>query len=210
MSLFGDAPAELLYSMPNVGQAVTGTLTTGTAAGGPLLGGGAAGVASLIPPCEIPHNYFAKIGKALLVDMTGVYGVGSTIPTLKFQVCIDNVPGTVVTTVCNTGAFTSTDITSARTAMGWNARVYITATAIGVSGTLQAWGWLNWGMLGSTLTTTVAAPQITYYMGAGTTTPVTFNTAQSAPTYLEPYAFWSTATAGCTITMTQMFCWGLN
>ena len=207
MSFYADAPAELLYAMPGVGGAVTGTLTTGTAAGGPLLGGGGGGAGSLFQPCEIPHNYFTKVGKAILVEGMGIYSLGTTVPTLKFQLCLNNTQGTVATTLCNTGAFT-VDTTS-RSAMGWNFKVYVTCTATGPNGALQAWGLLNWGMV-SGLTTTVVAPSITYVMGAASTTPVSFNTAQTTPVYLEPMAFWSTTSTGPSITMNQLFVWGLN
>jgi len=213
MSLFGDAPAELIYNMSGVGNAVTANSTVSPlAAGGPLMGGGpTAGVASLIPPCEIPHNYFSKVGKALLVEGFGVYGIGSTIPTLKIGMFIDTVVGTATATpLAATGAFTATDITSGRTTMGFNFKVAVTCTAVGTSGTLQAWGWLNWGMLSSALTVTSPVPQITYYMGAGTTAPYAINTAQSTPMYLEPYAYWSSSSTGPSITLTQMYVWGLN
>lgn len=205
MSLFGDAPAELLYNMSGVGGGVTGTVTTGTAA---LMSGGGGGSGSLVAPCEIPHNYFSKVGKAIMVDGVGVYSLGSVVPTIKIAAFIDNVVGTpTATALATTGAFTAD--TTSRAAMAFNFRIWATATAIGVNGALQAWGWLNWGMVPS-LTTTVAAPQVSYYMGAGTTTPFSFNTTQSAPTYLEMFASWSTSSTGPSITLTQMFVWGLN
>ena len=136
-----------------------------------------------------------------------MYSLGATIPTMKMAFYIDNTPGTVGTLLCATGAFTAD--TTSRAAMGFNFKVLVTCTAVGPSGTLQAWGWLNWGMV-PTLTTTVAAPQITYVIGPATTTPVTFNTAQSSPTYLDVYANWSTSSTGPSITLTQMFMWGLN
>lgn len=208
MSFYADAPAELLYVLDGPGAAVTNTLTSGTSTGGPLLGGGRTdGVASLIQPCEIPHGYFSKTKKALLVDGVGVYSLGSVIPTMKFAIYIDNVPGTPATLLGATGAFTAD--TTSRAAMAFNFRMYITCTQTGPSGTLQTWGWLNWGMVPS-LTTTVTAPQITYVMGPATTTPITFNTLQSTPTYLEPYASWSTSSTGPSITLTQMMVWGLN
>lgn len=208
MSFYADAPAELIYNMGGVGNAVTNTVTSGVSSGGPLLGGGpTAGVASLIPPCEIPHNYFSKVGKALLIEGFGVYSLGSTVPTMKIAAAIDSVIGTQGTVLCATGAFTAD--TTSRAAMGFNFKIAVTATEIGPSGTLQAWGWLNWGMVPS-LTTTVAAPQITYLMGAGTTVPITFNTGQSTPTYLDMYASWSTSSTGPSITLTQLFVWGLN
>lgn len=207
MSFYADAPAELLYAMPNVGQACSVTTSTGTAAGGPMLGGGAAGVASLIPPAELPHNYFSKVGKAIMIEGMGVYSLGATIPTLTFAVYLDATLGAATTKLAGTGAFTAD--TTSRTAMAYNFRILATATAVGVSGTLQSWGWLNWGMVPS-LTTTVVAPQITYTMSAGTTAPVAFNTTITTPVYIDPMAFWSTTTSSPSITLTQMFVWGLN
>jgi hypothetical protein len=208
VSFYADAPAELLYNMPGVGGAVTGTLTSGSSAGAPLLGGGQSwGAGSLIPPCEIPHNYFSKPGKAILVDGVGVYSLGTTIPTMKFALYFDTAIGNVTTLLCATGAFTAD--TTSRAAMAFNFRAYITATQVGTNGLLQAWGWLNWGMI-PTLTTTVTAPQVTYVMGPATTTAISFNTAQTTPVYLEPYASWSTSSTGPSITLTQMFVWGMN
>lgn len=207
MSFYADSPAELLYAMPGVGGAVTNTITSGSASGGPLLGGGGAGAGSLIPPCEIPHNYFSKQGKAILIDGMGVYSLGSSIPTMKFVASIDNVLGTQGTVLCSTGAFTAD--TTSRAAMGFNFRIFATATQVGPNGLLQTWGILNWGLVNA-LTTTVVAPQISYVMGAANTTPVSFNTAQSAPTYLDLYASWSTSSTGPSITLGQLFVWGLN
>lgn len=207
MSFFADSPSELLYVMPGIGGAVTNTITSGSAAGGPLLGGGGGGAGSLIPPCEIPHNYFNKQGKAILIDGMGVYSLGATVPTMKFVCSVDNVLGTQGTVLCSTGAFTAD--TTSRAAMGFNFKIFCTATQVGPNGALQTWGFLNWGMVNN-LTTTVTAPQITYVMGAASTTPVTFNCVQSAPTYLDFYASWSTSSTGPSITLGQLFVWGLN
>lgn len=208
MSFYGDAPAELLYAMPGIGGAVTNTVTSGSVSGGPLLGGGQSwGNGSTFAPAEIPHNYFSKIGKAILIEGAGVYSLGATIPTMKFALYLDNTIGGVTTLLCGTGAFTAD--TTSRAAMAFNFRAYATCTETGPNGALQAWGLLGWGMIPA-LTTTVAAPQITYAMGAGTTTPVTFSTNQTTPVYLEPYASWSTSSTGPSITLTQMFMWGLN
>ena len=172
MSFYADAPAELLYNMPGVGGPVTNTLTAGGSVGGPMLGGGQTwGAGSLIPPCEIPHNYFSKVGKAILVEGAGVYALGTTVPTLKFLLAFDNAvgPASPTTTLLTTGAFTAD--TTSRAAMAFNFRAYITATTIGPNGLLQCWGLLNWGMVPS-LTTTVVSPQITYVLGPATTAPV--------------------------------------
>jgi hypothetical protein len=211
MSFYADAPAELLYAMPGIGGAVTNTVTSGTSAGGPLLGGGGGGNGSLIPPCEIPHNYFSKQGKAIIVEGFGVYSLGATVPTMKFSLYLDNGIGGAATAgsvqLLTTGAFTAD--TTSRAAMGFNFKAWVTCTQVGANGSLQAWGLLNWGMVPS-ITTTLTAPQNTYLMGPATTTPVTFNTGTTTPVYLEPYASWSTSSTGPSITMTQMLVWGLN
>jgi hypothetical protein len=194
--------------MPGVGGAVTNTVSTGLASGGPLLAGGpTAGVGSTVPMCELPHKYFTKQGKSIMIEGWGVYSLGTTIPTLTFAIYLDSTIGTPGTKLAGTGAFT-VDTTS-RAAMSFNFRAIVTATAVGPNGSLQAGGWLNWGMVPS-LTTTLAAPQISYSLNAGTTTPVSFNTDQTTPVYIEPYAFWSTSSTGPSITLTQMYLWGLN
>lgn len=210
MSFYGDAPSELIWAMPGVGGAVTNTVSSGAASGGPLLAGGpTAGVGSTVPLCELPHKYFSKQGKSIMIEGMGVYSLGTTVPTLTFSMYLENTAGTPSSGVklCGTGAFT-VDTTS-RTAMSFNFRILATATSVGPNGALQAWGWLNWGMVPS-LTTTVVAPQITYTMSAGTTTAIGFNTDQSTPVYVSPYAFWSTSSTGPSITLTQMYLWGLN
>ena len=195
--------------MPGVGGAVTNTVTNGTASGGPLLAGGGGGVGSTLPMCELPHKYFTKQGKSIMIEGWGVYSLGATIPTLTFGIYLDNTIGTPSSGIklVGTGAFT-VDTTS-RAAMSFNFRVLASCTQVGPNGTLQAAGWLNWGMVPS-LTTTVVAPQITYSLNAGTTAPIAFNTDQTTPVYVEPYAFWSTSSTGPSITLTQMYLWGLN
>jgi hypothetical protein len=210
VSFFGDAPAELLYSMPGIGGAVTNTLTVGQSIGGPLLGGGGTGGAgSLVPPAVLPYNYFSKQGKAILIEGFGVYSLGATIPTLKLGIALDTAIGTQTTVIGTTGAFT-VDTTS-RSNMCFNFKLLCTATQVGVNGQLQSSGFLNWGMQGgTTITTTVVLPAISYQLGTGTTTPVPFNTVTSTPVYIEPYAWWSTSSTGPSITLTQMLVWGLN
>jgi len=202
MSFYGDAPAELLYAMPGVGGAVTGTTSSGTQAGGPQLGGGGAS-STFIAPCELPHNYFSKVGKAILIEGGGVFVTGSTTPNMKFSVNIDTTLGTPATVLATTGAFASI----ASMTGNWYFRLLTTCTAVGSAGTVQSIGVLNWGA--NALTSTVYSPS-TYLLGPASTTAVAFNTAQSVPTYIEPLAFWSATTTSLTMTMTNMFVWGLN
>jgi hypothetical protein len=191
--------------MPGVGGAVTGTTTTGTAAGGPQLGGGGASSAT-VQPAELPHNYFSKVGKSILVEGGGVAVTGTTTPTLKFGVYLTTLLGVPSNsggvTLASTGAFT----TVASLTLNWYFRLLTTCTATGSSGALQSIGQLFWGL--NNLTTSV--PQPSYLMGASSTTPVTYNTGQSVPVWVEPLAYWSATTTSLTMTMTNMFIWGLN
>lgn len=198
MSFYADAPAELLYALPASGGAVTGTVTIGSAAGGPELG-------STSLPMELPHNYFSKIGKSLLIEGGGFFTTGSTAPTLKFGLGIDTSVGIVTANVlCSTGAFT----TLASVTDGvFSFRALVTATVLGTAGTLAAVGKLDWGS--KTVTTTVGVPS--YLMSpSATSTPFTFNTIQTTPVYIEPFAYWSTTSTGPSVTMTNFFVWGLN
>lgn len=205
MSFFGDSPAELLYAMPGVGGAVTGTLTIGSAAGGPQLGGGGASSTN-VQPAELPHNYFSKAGKSILIEGGGVASTGTTLPSMTFGVYLTTLLGTPSNaggvTLAKTGAF----IVVASLTINWYFRLLVTATSVGSAGALQSIGQLWWGV--NALTTSV--PQPSYMMGASTTTPVTYNTGQSVPVWVEPLAFWSATTTSLSMTMTNMFIWGLN
>ena len=198
MSFYADAPAELLYALPANGGAVTGTITTGSAAGGPDLG-------STSTPMELPHNYFSKIGKSLLLEGGGFFTTGSTAPTLKFGIGINTSVGIVTANIlCATGAFTTV---ASVTDGVFTFRAYITCQALGTAGTLQAFGKLDWGS--KTVTTTVGIPS--YLMSpSATSTPFTFSTIQTTPVYIEPFAYWSTTSTGPSVTMTNFFVWGLN
>jgi hypothetical protein len=198
MSFYADAPAELLYAMPASGGAVTGTVTIGSAAGGPELG-------STSLPMELPHSYFSKVGKSLLIEGGGFFTTGSTAPTLKFGIGIDTSVGIVTANIlCSTGAFTTV---ASVTDGVFNFRALVTATVLGTAGTLAAVGKLDWGS--KTVTTTVGVPS--YLMSpSATSTPFTFNTIQTTPVYIEPFAYWSTTSTGPSVTMTNFFVWGLN
>lgn len=198
MSFYADAPAELLYAMPASGGAVTGTITTGSAAGGPDL-------ASTAAPMELPHQYFSKIGKSLMIEGGGFYTTGTTVPTLKFGLGVNTSVGIVTANIlCSTGAFTTT---ASVTDGVFIFRALVTATVLGSAGTLSAAGKFLFGS--KTITTTAGIP--TYLMSpSATSTPFTFNTSQTTPVYIEPFAYWSTTSTGPTITMTNFFVWGLN
>jgi hypothetical protein len=124
---------------------------------------------------------------------------------MNFGMYYDNAIGgsSGLTLIAKTGAFAQV----ASVTGNWYFRLLVTCTATGSSGTLQAIGVLNWGPNALTVST---ANTNTYLLGASSTTPVSFNTVQSTPVYLEPLAFYSATTTAQTITMTNMFVWGLN
>lgn len=207
MSFFGDAPAELLYAMPAVGGAVTcvSTVTSGTVAGGPLLGGGGAG--GTFQPAEIPHNYFSKQGKSIMWHASGVAVIPNVAtPAVRLSAYLSaTLPGNMTTLMCQTGLFASSTVTTGVT-VAWGMQGFASCTAVGTSGTLQAFGIVHWGT--QQLTTSLGSPA--YLMGVGTTTPVTFNTYQTTPVYFDLAAWWGVTTSSPTLTMTQLFIWGLN
>ena len=198
MSFYADAPAELIYAMPSTGGAVTGTVTTGSAAGGPDLGLTAF-------PAELPHNYFSKTGKSIMIEGGGFFVTGATAPTMKFGICVNTAVGiSTANIMCSTGAFTT--IASVTDGV-FIFRVLITCTAVGSAGTLTAAGKLLWGS--KTVTSTAGIP--TYLMSpSASSTPFTFITNQTTPVYLEPFAYWSTTTQAPSVSMTNFFIWGLN
>ncbi len=200
MSFYSDAPSELLYAMPASGGAVTGTITTGSAAGGPDLGSTAAAM-------ELPHNYFSKIGKSLLIEGGGFFTTGATSTvTLKFGLNVNTVVGQGAPGIlCSTGAFSM--LAGAITDGVFNFRVLVTCQTLGSAGTLTACGRLDFGS--KTVTTSVGVP--TYVMSpSSTSTPFTFATNQTTPVYIEPFAYWSTTSLSPSITMTNFYVWGLN
>jgi hypothetical protein len=208
MSFYSDAPAELLYAMPAVGGAVTATVSTGTAAGGPMLGQG--GASGTFQPCELPHNYFSKQGKSIMVHCSGVFVTPNVaIPTIRLALYLDVAVGGTATAgsvlLCQTGIFNSATVSTGYTGQ-WSMQAFATCTGTGTSGSLQAFGLANWGAQG--ITTSVGTPS--YTMGTGTTTAIAFNTYATTPVYIEPVAWWSATTSTPTMTMTQMFVWGLN
>ncbi len=201
MSFYADAPAELLYAMPAIGGAVTGTLTTGSAAGGPDLGLTAF-------PAEIPHNYFGKVGKSIMIEGGGFFTTGATTsPTLKFGIGVNTTIGgntAAGNILCSTGAFAT--IASVTDGV-FNFRVLVTCAVLGSAGTLNAAGRLDFGS--KTIVSSTGVPS--YLMSPGaTSTPFSFSTNQTTPVYIEPFCYWSTTSLSPSITMTNFFMWGLN
>ena len=200
MSFLTGTQAELLYAMPQSGAAVTGTASSGSAAGGPLLAGG---IANTFPAFQLPAYFFPDtygVSRSVIIEGGGSFTIGTAAPTMKFSVYLDTAIGGVSTLLCATGAFTTTASVSGN----WLFRILVTCTGVGTSGTLNTTGLLHWGTTG--LTTTVGVPG--YTMGAGTTTPITFN--NSSAYYIEPYAFFSATTNSPTMSMLNFFVWGLN
>ena len=120
-------------------------------------------------------------------------------PTFTFAAALDTTQGSYGTTLAATGAFTTA---SGLASAAFTARFRCAAQALGTSGTLSVTGELNIGAAANAATTAA-----TTYM-LGTTSLVAVNT--TVDNYLEIWGTWGTASASNTVTLQQLFAWGLN
>ena len=197
MSFVTGTQAELLYSMPASGSAVSGTVTTGTAA---LIGGGSG---ANLPAYQLPAYFFGDtygVAKSMLIQGGGTFVTEGTTQTGKLALYLDTTIGTPGTLLMSTGAFDPTASVAQGTFMF---EALITCTAVGTAGTLNACGRLYWGNSASNTGTVAGA---IYLMGTAGT--VAFSNATAY--YLEPFFSWGATSTGQTITLTNYLIWGLN
>ena len=197
MSFVTGTQAELLYSMPSSGTALTGTVTTGTAA---LIGGGNA---ATLPAYQLPAYFFGDtygVGKSILIQGGGTFATGGVTQSGKLALYLDTTIGTPGTLLVSTGAFDPAQSVAQGTFMF---EVLITCTAVGTSATLNAVGRLFWGNSASNAGTVAG---VVYLMG--TAGAVSFSNATAY--YIEPYFSWGQTTTTQTITLTNYLVWGLN
>lgn len=197
MSFLTGTQAELLYAMPSSGSAITGTVTTGTAA---LLSGGST---ATLPAYQIPAYFWGNtygVAKSMLIQGGGTFATGATTQTGKLAIYLDTAIGTPGTLLVSTGAFNPTASVAQGTFMF---EVLVTATAVGTSGTLNAIGRLFWGNSASNAGTVAGA---VYLMGTAGTVAYSNATAY----FPEVYFSWGATTTTETITLTNLILWGLN
>jgi hypothetical protein len=198
ISFLTGTQAELLFSMPANGAAVSGTVTTGTAALITPIGG------ATTPAFFLPAYFFGDtygVGKSILIQGGGTLANGATTETLQLGIYIDTTIGTPGTALCRTGAFSPFGASTAQTG-AFFFEALITATSVGTAATLNAVGRVFTGQAGTTGT---AAGSV-FLMGSGT--QPTFN--NSSGYFIELYASFGATTTSQTVTLTNMLVWGLN
>jgi hypothetical protein len=195
MSFITGTQCELLYSMPGSGPAVSGTVTTGTAA--LLNGSGATQPAYFLPAYFFPDTY--GVGKSLLIQGGGSFVTQSTTHTMQIALYADTAIGTPSTLVAGTGAFSPT----ASVTGNFFFEVLVTCTAVGTSATLNAVGRLYWGTGSNTAATAAAV----YMIGAP---QAAVSVSNATGYFIEPYASWGATSASQTLTLTNFTVWGLN
>lgn len=198
MSFLTGTQSELLFSMPANGPAVSGTVTTGTAALITPLAGATS------PAYFLPAYFFADtygVGKSILIQGGGTLANGATTETLKLGLYLDTAVGTPGTALCSTGAFSPFGASTSQTGAFFFEAI-LTATSVGTAGTLNAVGRVFTGQAGTTGTVAGSV----FLMGSAT--QPTFN--NSTGYFIELYASFGATTTSQTITLTNMLVWGLN
>jgi hypothetical protein len=198
ISFLTGTQAELLFSMPAAGAAVSGTVTTGTAALVTPVGGATA------PAYFLPAYFFSDsygTGKSILIQGGGTLANGATTETLQLGLYLDTAVGTPGTVLCRTGAFSPFGASTAQTG-AFMFEVLITAASVGTAGVLNAVGRVFTGQAGTTGT----AGGSVFLMGSSS--EPTINNATGY--YVELYASFGATTTSQTVTLTNMLVWGLN
>lgn len=204
MSFLTGTQAELLYSMPASGSAVTAAVIT-------VMSGSTAAN----PAYALPANYFSvqsgtTPGKALLLKGGGSWATATAARTTAFTVGLDTTAGTLGITLAKTGTLTT--VVQA-TAAAFDFEVLVTMTAQGVgatAGTLNAVGWVEYGVANNAATGTFgtySSNNASRFMIGTPQTAVTFNTLTSY--YLEVFNTWDATTNAPTTTLTNFYVFGL-
>jgi len=189
---YGTYP-ELLYSMPASGAALANSASRA------LLSTAAAATSS--EPLRIPPSFWDPArngGQAFLVECGGFISTTGT-PAFTFAAALDTTQGTFGTTLAATGAFTTgSGLASAE----FTARFRCSTQQLGATGLLTVTGEFSIGAAANAATTAS-----TPYM-LGTSSLVAVNT--TVDNYLEIWGTWGTASPSNTVTLQQLFFWGLN
>jgi len=189
---YGTYP-ELLYSMPASGAALANSASRA------LLSTASSAVTS--EPFRIPPSFWDPArngGQAFMAELGGFISTTGT-PTFQFQAALDTTQGTYGTTLAATGAFTTA---SGLASAAFTARFRCSTQQLGATGLLSVTGEFNIGAAANGATAAAA----TYMLG--TSTLVAVNT--TVDNYLEIWGTWGTAAAGNTVTLQQLFVYGLN
>src|SRR6516164_6829019 len=205
MSFLTGTQAELLYSMPASGSAVTAAAIT-------VMSGSTAAN----PAYALPGNFFASQGgttpgKALLLKGGGSWATATAARTTVFTAGLDTTAGTLGITLAKTGTLTT--VVQA-TAAAFDFEIMVTMTAQGVgatAGTLNAVGWVEYGVANNAAAGTFgtySSNNASRFMIGTPQTAVTFNPTTSY--YLEVFNTWDATTNAPTTTLPNFYVFGLN
>ncbi len=206
MSFLTGTQAELLYSMPASGSAVTAAVAT-------VMSGSTAAN----PAYALPANFFSTQGgttpgKALLLKGGGSWATPTAARTTIFTAALDTSAGTLSAIVLGKTGTLTTVITSATAAFDFEIMVTCTAQGVGATaGTLNAVGWVEYGIANNAATGTFgtySSNNASRFMIGTPQTAVTFNTLTSY--YVEVFNTWDATTNAPTITLTNFMIFGLN
>ena len=205
MSFLTGTQAELLYSMPASGSAVTAAAIT------VMSGSTAANPGYLLPGGFFASQGGTVPGKALLLKGGGSWATPTAARTTVFTAGLDTTAGTLGITLAKTGTLT-TVITTATAAFDFEIMVTMTAQGVGATaGTLNAVGWVEYGIANNAATGTFgtySANNASRFLIGTPQTAVTFNPLTAY--YLEVFNTWDAVTNAPTITLTNFYVYGLN
>ncbi len=205
MSFLTGTQAELLYSMPASGSAVTAAAIT-------VMSGSTAAN----PAYALPANFFSTQGgtgpgKALLIKGGGFWSSATAARTTVFTAGLDTAAGTLALTLGKTGVIT-TFVTSANAQFNFEIMATCTAQGVGATaGTLNVVGWVEYGIANNAATGTIgtySTNNLSRFACAQPQTAVTFNTLTSY--YVEVFNTWDATTNAPSITLTTFYVYGLN
>jgi hypothetical protein len=205
VSFLTGTQAELLYSMPASGSAVTAAAIT------VMSGNTAANPAYLLPGGFFATQEGTRPGKALLLKGGGSWATPTAARTTVFTASLDATQGTSGILLAKTGVITSF-VTSATAAFDFEIQVTMTAQGVGATaGTLNAVGWVEYGIANNAATGTMgtySTNNASRFMIGTPQTAVTFNPLTGY--YLEVFNTWDAVTNAPTITLTNFYVYGLN
>lgn len=206
MSYLTGTQTELLYVMPASGNAVNAASTTASTATSQLL---SQVNTTTSPSYQLPAYFFPNtygIGRAIYLTGGGTYVTGATTEPVNFNIYFDTATGASGTAgsvkVAGTGAM-APPLSISTSGWGWTFEAFLTCTAVGPSGTLNAIGKFHIGPANNAASNSSLT---TDYMIGGASATINTGTAY----FVDVYAFMSATTTSQAMTMTNFYIWGLN
>jgi hypothetical protein len=206
MSYLTGTQAELLYSMPASGTAVTAAAAT------VMSGSTAANPAYLLDGGFFNKREGTGPGKALLLKGGGFWSTPTAARTTIFTAALDTTAGTLSAIVLGKTGIITSFVTTATAAFDFELQITLTAQGVGATaGTLNTVGWVEYGIANNAATGTMGTygtNNASRFMIGAPQTAVTFNTLTGY--YVEVFNTWDAVTNAPSITLTNFSVYGLN